>query len=187
MAQAILLKDVENVGERGDVIDVSPGYLRNFLLPRRLAQAATPASIAEAKRRMEAQEKAARDLEERAQENAALLSRTVLTIPQPAGDDGRLFGSVTSQDTVDAIKQARGMKLDRRKVQLEEPIRNTGTHMVTVEVHDRVPADGEPVATAASAPPRSPQKAPNGGPFRIDRTPMAISLPPDQAGKLRPQ
>jgi large subunit ribosomal protein L9 len=149
MAQAILLKDVENVGERGDVIDVSPGYLRNFLLPRKLAQAATAGSIAEAKRRMEAQEKAARDLEERAQENAALLSRTVLTIPQAAGDDGRLFGSVTSQDIVDAIKQARGMKLDRRKVQLEEPIRNTGTHMVTVEVHDGVEAQVKTIVTAA--------------------------------------
>ena len=62
MAQAILLKDVENVGERGDVIDVSPGYLRNYLLPRKLAQSATAASIAEAKRRMEAQERAAREL-----------------------------------------------------------------------------------------------------------------------------
>jgi large subunit ribosomal protein L9 len=149
MAQAILLKDVENVGERGDVIDVSPGYLRNFLLPRRLAQAATPASIADAKRRMEAQERAARELSDRAQENAALLSRTVLTIPQPAGDDGRLFGSVTAQDIVDAIKQARGMKLDRRKVVLEEPIRTTGTHMVAVEVHEGVHAQVKTIVTAA--------------------------------------
>ena len=149
MAQAILLKDVENVGERGDVIDVSSGYLRNFLLPRRLAQAATPASIADAKRRMEAQERAARELADRAQENAALLSRTVLTLRQAAGADGRLFGSVTSQDIVDAIKQARGMKLDRRKVHLEEPIRTTGTHMVTVEVHDGVTADVKTIVTAA--------------------------------------
>ncbi|MEA2440194.1 MAG: large subunit ribosomal protein, partial [Thermoleophilaceae bacterium] len=116
MAQAILLKDVDNVGERGDVIDVSSGYLRNFLLPRKLAQAATPGAIAEAKRRMDAAEKAAKDLADRAQENASLLSRTVLTIPQPAGDDGRLFGSVTAQDIVDSIKQARGLKLDKRKV-----------------------------------------------------------------------
>jgi large subunit ribosomal protein L9 len=149
MAQAILLKDVENVGERGDVIDVSPGYLRNYLLPRKLAHAATAGSIAEAKRRMEAQERAQREMAERAQENAALLSRTVLTIPQPAGDDGRLFGSVTSQDIVDAIKQARGMKLDRKKVHLEEPIRTTGTHMVTVEVHDGVTADVKTIVTAA--------------------------------------
>ena len=116
MAQAILLKDVENVGERGEVIDVSPGYLRNYLLPRKLAQSATPASIAEAERRREAAERAQRELAERAEENAALLSRTVLTIPQAAGDDGRLFGSVTAQDIVDALKQARGMKIDRRKV-----------------------------------------------------------------------
>src|SRR3954451_4543408 len=126
MAQAILLKDVENVGERGDVIDVSAGYLRNFLLPRKLAQAATPGAIAEAKRRMEAQERAAQELADRAQENAALLSRTVLTIPQPAVDDGRLFGSVTAQDIVDAVKQARGLKLDRRKVHLDQAIRTTG-------------------------------------------------------------
>jgi large subunit ribosomal protein L9 len=149
MAQAILLKDVENVGSRGDVIDVSAGYLRNYLLPRKLAQAATAGSIAEAKRRMEAQERAQRELAERAQDNAALLSRTVLTIPQSAGEDGRLFGSVTSQDIVDAIKQARGLKLDRRKVHLEEPIRTTGTHMVTVEVHDGVTADVKTIVTAA--------------------------------------
>jgi large subunit ribosomal protein L9 len=148
MAQAILLKDVENVGERGDVIDVSAGYLRNFLLPRKLAQSATPASIADAKRRMEAQERAAREMAERAQDNAALLSRTVLTIPQPAGDDGRLFGSVTAQDIVDSIKQARGLKLDKRKVQLEDPIRTTGTHMVTVEVHEGVTAQVKTIVTA---------------------------------------
>jgi large subunit ribosomal protein L9 len=149
MAQAILLRDVENVGERGDVIDVSSGYLRNFLLPRKLAQAATPGAIAEAKRRMDAAEKAAQEIADRAQENAALLSRTVLTIPQPAGDDGRLFGSVTAQDITEAIKQARGLKLDRRKVQLEDPIRTTGTHMVTVEVHDGVTAQVKTIVTAA--------------------------------------
>src|SRR5437588_6628233 len=149
MAQAILLKPVENVGERGDVVDVSPGYLRNFLLPRKLAQAATPASIADAQRRHEAAERAAQELAERAQENAALLSRTVLTIPQPAGDDGRLFGSVTAQDIVEAIKQARGMKLDRRKVQLEQPIRTTGTHMVTIDVQEGVTATVKTIVTAA--------------------------------------
>ena|SRR5947209_368844 len=149
MAQAILLKPVENVGERGDVVDVSPGYLRNYLLPRKLAQAATPASIAEAQRRQEAAERAARELADKAQENAALLSRTVLTIPQPAGDDGRLFGSVTAQDIVDAVKQARGMKIDRRKVQLDEAIRTTGTHMVGIEIHEGVTATVKTIVTAA--------------------------------------
>ena len=148
MAQAILLQDVENVGERGEVIDVSPGYLRNFLLPRKLAHAATPGALAEAKRRMEAAEKAAQELADRAQENAALLSRTVLTIPQAAGDDGRLFGSVTAQDIADSIKQARGLKIDRRKVHLEDPIRTTGTHMVTIEVAEGVTASVKTIVTA---------------------------------------
>jgi large subunit ribosomal protein L9 len=149
MTQAILLRDVDRLGERGDIIDVSPGFLRNYLLPRKLAHTATPASIAEAKRRMEAQERAQREAAERAQENAALLSRTVLTISQPAGDDGRLFGSVTAQDVADAIRQARDLKLDRRKVQLDEPIRTTGTHMVTVEVHEGVTANVKTIVTAA--------------------------------------
>jgi large subunit ribosomal protein L9 len=148
MAQAILLKDVENVGERGDVVDVSPGYLRNFLLPRKLAHVATPASLAEAQRKMEAAEAAARDASDRAQENAALLARTVLTIPQAAGEDGRLFGSVTTDDIVSAIKQARGLRLDKRKVHLEQPIRTTGTHMVTIEVHEGVTADVKTIVTA---------------------------------------
>jgi large subunit ribosomal protein L9 len=147
MAQAILLQDVENVGSRGEVIDVSPGYLRNFLLPRKLAHQATPGALAEAQRRMEAAEQAAKDAADRAQENAALLGRTVLTISQPAGEDGRLFGSVTSEDIVNAIKQARGLKLDRRKVHLEQPIRTTGTHMVTIEVHDGVTADVKTIVT----------------------------------------
>src|SRR5829696_7178597 len=149
MAQAILLQDVENVGSRGEVIDVSPGYLRNFLLPRKLAHQATPGALVEAKRRMEAAEKAARDAADRAQENAALLSRTVLTIPQAAGEDGRLFGSVTAENIVDAVKQARGLKLDRRKVHLEQPIRTTGTHMVTIEVHDGVTADVKTIVPPA--------------------------------------
>ena len=149
MAQAILLKDVDTLGESGDVIDVSPGYLRNYLVPRRLAQPATPASIAEAERRREAAERAASEASERAQETAALLSKTVLTIPHPAGEDGRLFGSVTAQEIVDAIKAARGMKLDRRKVHLEEPIKQTGTHMVAVEVHEGVTANVKTIVTAA--------------------------------------
>jgi large subunit ribosomal protein L9 len=148
MAQAILTQDVDNLGEKGDVVDVSPGYLRNFLVPRKLAQPATAGSIAEAQRRKEAAEKAVRDAAEKAQENAALLSKTVLTITHPAGDDGRLFGSVTAQEIVDAIRQARGLKLDRRKVQLEEPIRTTGSHMVTVEVHEGVTATIKTIVTA---------------------------------------
>jgi large subunit ribosomal protein L9 len=148
MAQAILTQDVETLGEKGDVVDVSAGYLRNYLVPRKLAQPATAGSIAEAQRRKDAAERQVREQAEKAQENAALLSKTVLTITHPAGDDGRLFGSVTSQEIVDAIRQARGLRLDRRKVQLDEPIKTTGSHMVTVEVHDGVTATIKTIVTA---------------------------------------
>ena len=147
MAQAILLQPVERLGERGDVVDVSAGYLRNFLAPRKLAQRATPGAVEEARRRVEAAERTEREQADRAQENAAILTRTVLTIPQAAGTDGRLFGSVTAQDAVDAVQQARGIRLDRRRIQLEHPIRTTGTHMVTVEVHDGVMADVKTIVT----------------------------------------
>jgi large subunit ribosomal protein L9 len=140
MPQAILLKDVEGVGEAGVVVDVSKGYLRNFLIPRKLAQPATAASIQQAQVRMAQLEKAKADAIERAKENAATLSRTVLTIAQQAGDDGRLFGSVTSQDIADAIKEARGLKVDRRKINLEEPIKHIGTYMVDVEMAEGVTA-----------------------------------------------
>ena len=140
MPQAILLEDVESLGEKGKVVDVSSGYLRNFLLPRKLAETATKSSIAEAARRRESAEREQREATDRARENADLLGRTVLTIPQQAGDDGRLFGSVTTQDIADAIRDARGLKLDRRKIHLEEPIKNVGTYMVVVEVVDDVTA-----------------------------------------------
>lgn len=147
MAQAILLQDNEQLGERGDVIDVSAGYLRNYLVPRKIAQPATPASIAESHRRREAAERAVAEAAAKADETAALLRKTVLTISHQAGDDGRLFGSVTSQEIVDAIRQARGVRLDKRRVQLAEPIRTTGTHMVSVEVSDGVMTEIKTIVT----------------------------------------
>ena len=140
MPQAILLQDHETLGERGTVVDVSKGYLRNYLIPRRLAEPATRASIAAAERRQQTVDRAAAQATQRAEESAELLNKTVLTISHQAGEDGRLFGSVTSQDIVDAIKEARGIDIDRRKVHLEEPIKTVGTRMVTVEVADGVVA-----------------------------------------------
>jgi large subunit ribosomal protein L9 len=134
MAQAVLLKDVEDLGEAGDAVDVSPGYLRNYLVPRKLAQPATAASLEEAQRRRERAEARETQAAERADETAALLGKTVLTITHQAGADGKLFGSVTSNEIADAIQAARGLKVDRRKIRLEEPIRETGTFMVEVEV-----------------------------------------------------
>jgi large subunit ribosomal protein L9 len=141
MPQVILLQDVENVGEKGAVVDVSKGYLRNYLVPRKLAQPATKGLVEQARQRQEATERAQQQAVAAAEEHAAVLNRTVVTISQQAGDDGRLFGSVTPQDIADAIKDARGLEVDRRRVHLEEPIRNVGTYMVVVEIGDGVTAN----------------------------------------------
>jgi large subunit ribosomal protein L9 len=134
MPEAILLQDVELLGKQGAVIDVSKGYLRNYLMPRKLAQPATRGAIEAIRQRQEAEERAERHAVERAQENVSLLNRTVLTIPAQAGADGRLFGSVTAQDIVGAIRDARGLKIDKRGVHMPEPIKNVGTYMVVVDV-----------------------------------------------------
>ena len=147
MPEAILLKDVEGVGEQGAVVDVSKGYLRNYLIPRKLAQPATKGSVEEARRRMEAQEKAAEHAATAAQETAELLNKTVLTIAQQAGEDGRLFGSVTTEDISNAIREARGLRIDRRHIQLEEPIKTIGTHLVTLEVAPGVTATVKTMVT----------------------------------------
>ncbi len=136
MAQAILLADVESLGERGTAVDVSPGYLRNFLIPRKLAQPATPGALEEAQRRMEAAERAAKLRAEREAQAGALLTKTVLTIHQRAGEDGKLFGSVGQQQIVDALREARDLRIDKRKVRLEQPIRELGTFMVEIELAD---------------------------------------------------
>ncbi len=140
MPEAILLQDVDTLGEQGAVVDVSKGYLRNYLMPRKLAQPATRGAVEAIRERQQAVERAERNAIEKAEENVNLLNRTVLTIPQQAGADGRLFGSVTAGDIVSAIREARGLKIDKRNVHLPEPIKNVGTYMVVVEVVDGVTA-----------------------------------------------
>jgi large subunit ribosomal protein L9 len=140
MPEVILLQDVENVGVRGAVVDVSKGYMRNFLAPRKLAQPATKGALEAVRRSQEAAERAQEQTSADARASAEQLDRTVLTIEQQAGDDGRLFGSVTNQDIADAIKEARGITVDKRKVHLPDPIKSVGTYQVVVEVADGVTA-----------------------------------------------
>ncbi len=150
MPQAILLDKVADLGDKGDVVVVSKGYMRNYLAPRGLAREASDAAIAEAKRRAEEEERSRRDAIERADEYAALLSKTVLTIARQAGEDGRLFGSVTGADVAEAIRDARGIKVDKRKVRLEAPIKEVGTHMVEVEIAGGNVASVKTMVVAAS-------------------------------------
>jgi large subunit ribosomal protein L9 len=147
MTQAILLEDVDELGQRGDPVDVSPGYLRNFLIPRKLAAKATPGALEAAQQRRAAAEKAEKARAEREEQAASLLSKTVLTIYQRAGEDGKLFGSVGAKEIVDAIRDARDLRIDRRKVRLEHPIREIGTHMVEIELADGAVASVKTIVT----------------------------------------
>jgi large subunit ribosomal protein L9 len=136
MTQAILLEDVESLGQRGEPIDVAPGYLRNYLIPRKLAAPATAGALEQAQQRQAAAEKAGRLRAEREAQAASLLSKTVLTIQQRADDGGKLFGSVGPKEIVEALREARDLRIDKRKVRLEQPIREIGTHMVEIELAD---------------------------------------------------
>ncbi len=149
MPSVLLLKDVENLGSKGAVVDVSKGYLRNFLIPRNLAQPATKASIAAAQAQAATQQANAAANTAKAQDLAEQLSKTVLTLSEKAGEDGRLFGSVTNQDIADAIKEARGVDIDKRHVHLEEPIKNLGTYSVVVEIESGITATIKTLVTEA--------------------------------------
>ncbi len=132
--QAILLNEVDGLGEAGTVVNVSRGYLRNYLLPRRLAELATPGRIAEVQRREGERRAAEVRAVEQSKELAELLSRTILTLKAKAGGDGRLFGSITSADVADAIFEARQVRVDRRHITVEPAIRAAGTYTVPVEL-----------------------------------------------------
>jgi large subunit ribosomal protein L9 len=138
--EVILLQDVPNLGDKGALANVSAGYARNYLFPKKLAEVATPGKVAEF-RRHEA-ERVARERRqiEQADEFAATLNKTVLTIPAHAGEGERLYGSVTAQDVADAVWDARQLRIDKRKVRLDEPIKELGTYIIDVELAEGVVA-----------------------------------------------
>jgi large subunit ribosomal protein L9 len=139
--QVILLNDVEKLGFRGDVVSVADGYARNFLLPRRLAERATPAKVAELRRRDEQRTRHEARSVEHAREIAELLGRTVLRFEVKAGPTGALFGSVTPTDIADEIWRTRKVRVDRRKIALDEPIKRVGRYAVPIELFQDVDVD----------------------------------------------
>ena len=135
--QIILLTDVEKLGLRGDVVDVARGYARNYLLPRRMAETATPALVAEL-RRVDAQRaKHEARTSEQAQEIAEVLGSTVLRFEVKAGPTGSLFGSVTPSDVADEIWRTRKVRVDRRKISID-PIKRIGRYSIPIEVFSDV-------------------------------------------------
>jgi large subunit ribosomal protein L9 len=138
VAKVILRADVDGVGKRGDICEVSNGYARNFLLPRGLAIKASDGAVNQA-----AAMRRARDLRDAADRSAAeevartLVARTI-TISAKAGAEGKLYGSVTSADVVSAVADQAGVELDRRQLQLADPIKALGSHQVPVKLHSDV-------------------------------------------------
>ena len=138
--KAILLQDVDHLGTRGDVVNVSRGYLRNYLVPRRLAEVATDARVDEIKTLEAVRTAQQARSAEHAQEIAKTLTTTILTMPVLAGAGDRLYGSVTPADIADEIWRTRKIRVDRRKVRLEDPIKRLGTYQVEIEVYPEVVA-----------------------------------------------
>lgn len=136
--RVVLRTDVEGVGKKGDILDVADGFARNFLIPKGRAIKATDGVVAQA-----AAMRRSRDLKDaKDREGAETVARTlvplVIKISARAGTEGRLFGSITAQDIVDAVSAQSGVELDRRKLHMDEPIKTVGTHQVPVRLHPDV-------------------------------------------------
>ena len=134
----ILLQDVDKVGLRGEVVNVSRGYMRNYLAPRRLAERATPALVAELERRDAERSKHEARSFEHAQEISETLAKTVLRFEVNAGPQGTLFGSVTATDVADELWRTRKVRVDRRKIDLPNPIKRIGRYEIPIELFQDV-------------------------------------------------
>ena len=136
--KVILRVDTAGVGKKGDIIDVSDGYARNYLVPRGLALRATDGNVQQAASMRRARD--LRDAKDRgaAEEVARVLVPAVITVRAKAGSEGRLFGSVTTTDVAAAVHEQTGIEVDRRRLQLDEPIKSVGTHQIPTKLHPDV-------------------------------------------------
>lgn len=134
----VLLESITTLGNRGDIVEVADGYARNFLIPQGRAQQASPGLESQAATMKKSwQLRNARE-REAAEEIAKILVATTVEISARAGGEGKLFGSVTSGDVAEAIIAQVGVEVDRKMIELDEPIRSTGVHAVTVKPHSEV-------------------------------------------------
>lgn len=145
----VLRNDVENVGKQGDLIEVADGYARNFLVPRGLAIVATKGAVKQAQAMQRAREVREARERETAEEIAGRLRSQNIRVTARAGEAGKLFGSVTAGDVADAVHQQLGVELDRRRLELAEPIRELGPHEVSLHIHEGVEATFNVVVEAA--------------------------------------
>jgi len=136
--KVILLQDVEGLGKAGDLKEVSNGYARNYLLPRQFAAGATPSLVANRKQRIAAEQRKLEKQAEQKREQSERLGQVTLTFKARVGREGRLYGSITSQDIAAGLRDAEGITIDRRMIDLPNPIRSVGTFMVPVKVAQKL-------------------------------------------------
>ncbi len=136
----ILLKDVRSLGKKGDIVEVSDGYARNMLIPKKLGVEATAANLNSLKLHNKHEEKVAQENLEAAKEFCSKLDMQEVTVAIKAGDNGRVFGSVAAQNIADALKDQKGLEVDKRKIQLDAPIRELGEYTVRIKLHPEVSA-----------------------------------------------
>lgn len=136
--KVILRADVPDLGKRGDILDVADGFARNYLVPKGMAMNASPGAKAQATAMRRARD--LRDAQDRsaAEEVATTLVSKVVTLTARAGSEGKLFGSITASDIAEAVEAQTGVVLDRRKLELDEPVKTLGTHVVSVKLHTDV-------------------------------------------------
>ncbi|MCR5296137.1 MAG: 50S ribosomal protein L9 [Clostridiales bacterium] len=136
--KVVLLKDVKNVGKRDDILTVSDGYARNFLFPQKLAAEATPGALKEIQRKRAAQDAREAELRTEALAKAELLKHKVITLEVKCGEKGRLYGSVTAAEVAEALEKQHGIKADKRKLDIGDPIREVGVREITVWLYSGV-------------------------------------------------
>ncbi|NLT48764.1 MAG: 50S ribosomal protein L9 [Clostridiales bacterium] len=138
--KVILLQDVKNMGKAGNVVNVSDGYARNFLIPKGLVKEATPANMKELERIKAANAAILAENLESAQALEKKIAMLRVTIKTKGGEGGRLFGSITAKDIADALQQQHGIEIDKKKFVLESPIKQTGEHVVEIKLFTNVTA-----------------------------------------------
>ena len=136
--KVVLLRDVKNVGKRDDILTVSDGYARNFLFPQKLAAEATPGALKEIQRKRAAQDAREAELLAEAKDKAAALKDKVITLEVKCGEKGRLYGSVTSAEVAEALEKQHGVQVDKRKIDIGDPIRETGMRTISVWLYSGV-------------------------------------------------
>ena len=147
--KVILLTDVKDTGKKSEILNVSDGFARNYLFPRKWAMEATPSAVKDIERRHALEEKMEAERRAQASEKAAALKYQTISIAAKCGEKGRLYGSITTQEIADALKLQHGIEIDKRKIDCE-PIRQTGEYEATVSVYSGITAKMKVIVTAVS-------------------------------------